>query len=930
VCLTETWLLEGIYDGELFDSRYNIYRCDRDYKTHGSSMGGGVLIAVKRKFSIESSSTVSIENAAGEMIKVSVNMSNRRNSSCCMLHIYCGYFPHCRFHCDAMISAFEFISSDFLSHPDDQYLLLGDFNISSANWEYIDSYMRLALRDIGSSLMHTLVSFLNFTGFKQFNTVPNAGGRYLDLVISSCDCLVSHSYSPLVAEDSHHPALLISVLRAGLSSMKPSPQRVRLFRLADYAVINNDLADINWFDQLNDLSIDDAVSEFYQILEHVILRHVPTKNIKNDNRYPCWYSKSLIKIISEKLKFHKKWKLYGRLNDYNTFKMLRERQKHSQLTCYDIFIRNSEQKIKLNSKHFWSFVKSKKASGDLPGTMYSAAHSSSNGQEISNMFNDYFRSVFNTDLSNNGGVTDYGPDALMKSSAYNVAIGSVDISKTEVEKYLRNLDPSKGYGPDGLPPILLKLCFKQLAFPIWLLFKKSLESGCVPSVWKRCFVVPILKSGDKHDITNYRPISKLCSIAKLFEKIIYDKIFPLLRPFVIDQQHGFVSRRSTETNLNEFVHRIATAMDQGFQIDVIYTDYSKAFDKISHSLLVQKLYEIGIHGDLLRWLSSYLRERSQAVTIKGFCSSFVPVTSGVPQGSHLGPLLFNLFINDISTTFINSHILLYADDMKIFRIINSALDCVSLQKDLDRLCLYCAFNELYLNVKKCNVITFSRKPKPIVCNYTLDNVTLERVSVIRDLGIHLDNKLSFNSHINIITARAYKMLGFVLRISKDFRCGSTMLILYNSYVRSLLEYGSTIWNPFYNKYVDMIERIQNKFLKHLNYKLQKENSSIPLDTPSLSLRRIERDQVFLFKILNNIIDSPYLLSQIMLRCPRLSSRGRPLFGLPLVSTNYAMNVFTSRSCRVYNQNFLELDIFNSALKCFRKSISEALKNGCCD
>ncbi|KAL0809754.1 hypothetical protein ABMA28_011255 [Loxostege sticticalis] len=379
MCLTETWLLDGIYDGELFDCRYNVYRCDRDYKTLGVIMGGGVLIAIKREFSIESSSTVAVESAAGEMIKVSIKMSGHRKSISCMLHIYCGYFPHGRLQCDAMISAFESISSDFLNHPDDQYLVIGDFNISSANWEFTDSCMSLAASDSDNvcNLTYGLVSFLNFTGFKQYNTISNSNGRYLDLVISSRDCLVSHSCSPLVVEDSHHPALLVKVLRAGLSSLQPSPQRVRMFRLADYTAVNNDLANINWFDLLDNLSIDDAVSKFYQILEHVILRHVPTKNIRSVNRYPCWYSKPLIKIISEKLKFHKKWKLYRRLSDYNAFKILRDRQKQAQLTCYDIFISNSEQKIRFNSKHFWSFVKSKKASGDLPSTMYSATRSSS-------------------------------------------------------------------------------------------------------------------------------------------------------------------------------------------------------------------------------------------------------------------------------------------------------------------------------------------------------------------------------------------------------------------------------------------------------------------------------------------------------------------------------------------------------------------------
>ncbi|CAH2091306.1 unnamed protein product [Euphydryas editha] len=230
----------------------------------------------------------------------------------------------------------------------------------------------------------------------------------------------------------------------------------------------------------------------------------------------------------------------------------------------------------------------------------------------------------------------------------------------------------------------------------------------MPEIWKRSYVVPIFKSGDKHNVDNYRPISKLSTVAKLFEKIVYDNIYPNLRPFLISQQHGFVDGRSTERNLCEFLHRISIAIDQGFQVDVVYIDYSKAFDRIPHAKLINKLEKAGIHGDLLRWLSSYLENRSQAETVKGRVSSFVPVSSGVPQGSHLGPLLFNVFINDINSVFKNSGILLYADEMKIFRCISDSADYLLLQSDLNKLCEYCSDNSMSLNIRKCQVISFSR------------------------------------------------------------------------------------------------------------------------------------------------------------------------------------------------------------------------------
>ena len=320
---------------------------------------------------------------------------------------------------------------------------------------------------------------------------------------------------------------------------------------------------------------------------------------------------------------------------------------------------------------------------------------------------------------------------------------------------------------------------------------------------------------------------------------------------------------------------------------------------------------------MLRWLDSYLRERSQAVTVKGYCSTFVPVPSGVPQGSHLGPLLFNIFVNDIVSVFQNSCFLMYADDSKIFRIVESLSDCDRLQNDLDRLINYCFDNFLYLNIKKCNVITFSRKREPIMYKYRLNNEIISRQSEVRNLGVHLDSKLTFGPHIGLITAKAYRMLGFVMRTGGELKQITTLILLYNCFVRSILEYASTVWNPQYNVYIDNIERIQNKFLRFLECKYPSFDSS---NIKSLLQRRIVRDQLFIHKILNNIVDSSFLLNSIGFRCPRVNTRNTSLFHVPLSRTNYLSNTFVYRSCDSYNKNFQDVNVFNISLYKFKKLI----------
>lgn len=921
ICLSETWLHENIFSAELFDSRYSVYRCDRNYSECGNVLGGGVLIAIKSNILIRSSSTY-IDTYAAEIIKVSIFS----NTAPCtrMLHILCCYFPQGSMHYDTLCDFFDRISEEILRNSNDNYLIVGDFNIPSAQWTDMDGNSHLSMVGVGDKFAYSLSNFLNFSNLKQFNKIRNINGRLLDLIFTDMDCCVCSCTFPLVGEDNHHPALHVNLRKCIFKELQPSCRTIRLFHAADYERINEALATVDWHDILSDCDAATAVDTFYQTINKIVSDLVPIR-IKYGNGFPCWYSKSLIKIIREKLKYHRKWKKYNRLSDYNQFSILRERQKSIQLKCYENYICLSELKIKKNSKYFWSFIKSKKSSNSIPNHLTFNEKSVTEGNEMCILFNEYFKSVYDSaELATDSPINNDSSKPTLKSTPTlpnHISIGTISLSTQIIEKYLNKLDTNKGQGPDGLPPLFLKMCSKQLSYPLFLLFSKSLNQGEMPKVWKKSLVTPIFKSGDRYNVKDYRPISKLSTIAKLFEKIIVDNIFPVLRTILAPQQHGFVSRKSTDTNLCEFVQHVSIAMDQGYQVDAVYTDYSKAFDKISHNLLIIKLEEVGIHGDLLRWISSYLRDRSQAVAIRGFCSTFVPVTSGVPQGSHLGPLLFNVFVNDIRYIFKHSSILLYADDMKIYKNINNSNDCMLLQNDLDELSKYCDDNHLLLNIKKCKIISYSRKKTPVVFNYKLNGKVLSRVSEVRDLGVHLDSKLTFKPHVDIIVARAFRTLGFVLRASRDFKNADTLITLYKSLVRPILEYGSIIWNPQYKIYINEIERIQRKFKRSLTARFPNIDACLV----SLEQRRMEKDQMFLYKLLNNMIDSPILLNSLNFRCPSKSSRCKSTFNIPLTRTKYAKNNFIYRSCARYNKVYAEIDYFSVPLGLVKKRI-KALSN----
>lgn len=228
---------------------------------------------------------------------------------------------------------------------------------------------------------------------------------------------------------------------------------------------------------------------------------------------------------------------------------------------------------------------------------------------------------------------------------------------------------------------------------------RSLKDGVFPNQWKISRVVPVFKKGDPSNIKNYRPISILSCCSKLFESLVCPLLANHVKSILHSAQHGFRRGRSVETNLIEFLSYLSTVVDGGGQVDGVYTDFSSAFDKVSHSLLIMKLESVGIAGCMLDWFRTYLNNRTQTVSAAGFISETYRARSGVPQGSHLGPVLFNIFINDIVSEIHHCRFLLYADDLKLYTTVSTAQDAKLLQGDIDRISVWCERNGMVLNSK---------------------------------------------------------------------------------------------------------------------------------------------------------------------------------------------------------------------------------------
>ncbi|MEW8489873.1 MAG: reverse transcriptase family protein, partial [Candidatus Thiodiazotropha endolucinida] len=378
-------------------------------------------------------------------------------------------------------------------------------------------------------------------------------------------------------------------------------------------------------------------------------------------------------------------------------------------------------------------------------------------------------------------------------------VQSFSIHVDGVRKLL-GLNPHKASGPDTIPTKFLKEAAFEIASALTLIFSASLSQGIVPDDWKTADVTPIFKKGDRSAPANYRPISLTAVCSKVMEHILHSQ------RILSDQQHGFRKRRSCESQLILTIQDLAQGLEEGEQIDAVLLDFSKTFDKVPHQRLLLKLHHFGIRGSLLSWIESFLTDRSQKVLVEGKASPSVPVVSGVPQGTVLGPLLFLLYINDLPEK-VSSTVRLFADDSLLYRKIKSQEDHDILQEDLHLLEGWESDWQMLFNPSKCEVIRITKKRNRIPGSYCIHGQQLALAKSGKYLGVTITDTLSWNAHVDQAAKKANNSLAFLRRNLSS--CPSqTKEPSYKSLVRPVLEYGSTVWDPHTQTNNSKLEAVQ--------------------------------------------------------------------------------------------------------------------------
>ena len=672
---------------------------------------------------------------------------------------------------------------------------------------------------------------------------------------------------------------------------------------------------IDWNERFTDcLDAKQYADIFYSVINECIELYVPISTIRSTKTVGVRYPPHIKKLQLKQKHYWRLYKKFGKNAYFTRYKITNSKCRKAIF----YFIQNREDALIAtgNLGKFYRYANSKLNSKTNVGPLRLPDGSLTvDPQAKANLLSDYFSSTFTVD------------DGVLPtlSTRTNATLDTVNFSQQAIFKALGRLKENSAGGPDGIPPIFLKIVRSQLATPLAFLYQLFFDSSFVPPIWLQAHITKKKKKGDSSSSCNYRPISLTCSVCKIMETVIKDQmvVFLATRGLLSKAQHAFIRRHSTVTNLLECAHDWSMSLHNHIPQDVIYFDFSRAFDAVVHSKLLTKVKSFGFGGKLLEWIGSFLRHRSQRVVVEKMFSNWVKVVSGVPQGSVLGPILFLLYIDDVTLIYPGRVTFkLFADDLKVYNSVESSADSNDLQQTLFELQNWCHTWQLHVNLSKTYVLHLGVKNRRE--NYYFDGTILTVVDSTRDLGVEVDVDLSFDQHISNIVSKASSRVGTLFR---GFISRKPILLrkAFVTYIRPILEYASNIWSPYLLKHVNLIEKVQRNFTKRIpslsNLAYAERLAVLNLET--LECRRLKSDLIVYFKILNNHTPWPadqcFSVQNHERSTRRTVNRPTMLLAQPMCKTSRFQNEFFQRCVGAWNS--LPNDVVDSpSVSCFKHKL----------
>ena len=839
VCITETKLEKEILDTTLNLRGYQVWRRDRRGKK-----GGGVMILSQDNLIVRE---VTPETSGAEIVTIEIQLGREK---ILISTVYAP--PHTK---SWEKEEHEGILRETLhdlgkiiqkaNQKNHRLIMIGDFNCSKVDWRNYEvrggeldwSWNRELFNLATQNLLYQhIIEPTRMRGEDKPST--------LDLLFTRTESEVANIQYRTPLGNSDHVLLQFNFLvHYDVASTKEKHREDRLdYKRGNYQKLREVYRETDWKELGEIEDVNKQYEKFIELYDKGTRQCIP-KVKETSQKTPDWFNARCKEAKRKKDLTWKRWNRHRTKPARERFVLARNeyteiRREEARNFEKDI-VERSEKEPKILFAHInrKTKVKNKLQRLSVDGEIHES------DKEICEVLNKTFHSVFTKEGPWEGGKGE-------KTEGVE-QLSSVSVSKMEVLKKLKELDKRKAMGPDKVSGWVLRECAEELSQPIATLYENSLKQGKIPYQWKLADIVPIFKKGNREDPLNYRPVSLTSILCKILEKIVRERWVNHLErnKLLSDKQFGFRSKRSCVANLLSFYDRVTEVLQEreGW-VDCIYLDLKKAFDKVPHNRLKWKLRTGGgVGGKLLEWMEDFLGGRKMRTVTRGEKSGWREVTSGVPQGSVLAPVMFLVYINDL-TEGVTSYMNMFADDAKVQRKITDEESTKALQSDLDKIHGWSQKWQMEFNTSKCSVIHMGESQKREMAAYKLGEEELKKVDKEKDLGVTITKNLDPGEHIGGIVRKAYAWWAN-LRMAFNYMDLRMAKILITQYIRPSLEYAAVIWNPHQKKDIAKLEKVQRDItrkvpgLQGLTYEERLEK----LEITSLEERRVRGDVINMYK-----------------------------------------------------------------------------------
>lgn len=771
------------------------------YRNRENKNGGGVAMFIDKNlhYKIIDNLSVAIDDLL-ECITIEINRNNKRN-----MIVSCVYRTP-----GSNIQTFkDWMEANFTIKDNKIMFIGGDFNIDLLNQ---NSHI------MTDEFINTMYSIGLYPKITRPSRITRQSATLIDNIFSNDldNCTIG---GLLINDISDH----LPVFTVYNNTIKKNVEEIPLYRRIKTVKVmeafKKDLSKQDWnliYNEKNDT--EKAYNDFLKIFLTLYNKNCPIIKFKKKQKHQHngWMTKGLINACKKKNCLYKHF-LKKRTKEseekYKTYK--------NKLT---MIIRNSKkdyyhnllEKSKNNTKDIWNILNKiiKNSSGSISYPLYFIENEKNikNSEEIANKLNSFFVNV-GPNLEKEIKKTGTEEGSLIDRNINTMVLNPI-VDK-EILNIVNQCKNKTSTDFNDLDMKVIKYTIESIVKPLTHIFNLSLQNGQFPHQMKIAKVIPLYKTGDKHHFTNYRPVSLLPQFSKILEKVFNNRLESFLEEYHLlsDQQYGFRANRSTSHALIELTEEITNAMDRKLYCVGVFVDLSKAFDTINHEILFNKLEKYGIRGVALQWLKSYLQNRQQFVKMGAQESECLDIVCGLPQGSVLGPKLFNIYINDIVRTSKILKFILFADDTNIIGNGENLQELLrTITQEFINIKAWLDMNKLSINLNKTKIMIFGNKAIKYDSLIQIESENIERVTECKFLGVIIDDQISWGSHIRHISIKISRNIS-VMAKAKYYLNNKALHLLFCSLILPYLTYCALVWGNTYTSYLQPLFRLQKRAIR---------------------------------------------------------------------------------------------------------------------